>query len=70
MVQVSALMALSNKGNLTVRKSHARNEERVNITMRKVNILISMDDDSDWQSCLNYINVDLKLLKSKDLICF
>ena len=33
-----------------IRKSHARNGEWVNITMRKVNILLSMDDDADWKS--------------------
>ncbi|GKC70752.1 hypothetical protein Tco_1116635 [Tanacetum coccineum] len=43
-------------------KNHARNGEGINITIRKVNILLSMDEDSDWQNYLKYINVDLKIL--------
>jgi hypothetical protein len=46
-VHVSALMALSEDNKLAVGKNHARNGEWVSITMRKVNILLSMDDDSD-----------------------
>jgi hypothetical protein len=52
-------MALSDDNMMAVGKSHARNGEWVNITMKKVNILLSMDDDADWQSYLNYLNVDL-----------
>lgn len=48
-VHISALMALSDDNKLAVGKSHARNGEWVNITMRKVNILLSMDDDADWK---------------------
>ncbi|MGM2984712.1 hypothetical protein, partial [Bacillus cereus group sp. BC60] len=59
-VEVSALMAISEVNKLVVGKNHARNGEWVNITMGKVHIVLSMDDDSDWQNYLNYINVDLK----------
>ncbi|GJV89079.1 retrovirus-related pol polyprotein from transposon TNT 1-94 [Tanacetum coccineum] len=45
---------------LTVTKSQARNGEWVDITMRKVNTLLSMDEDADWQNYLKYINIDLK----------
>nr|GEU99288.1 retrovirus-related Pol polyprotein from transposon TNT 1-94 [Tanacetum cinerariifolium] len=45
---------------LTVGKNHARNGEWIDITMRKVNILLSMDEDVDWQNYLKYINIDLK----------
>nr|GFA23280.1 hypothetical protein [Tanacetum cinerariifolium] len=44
---------------LTVGKSHARNGEWVDITIRKINTLLSMDEDDDWQNYLNYINIDL-----------
>nr|GEV25633.1 retrovirus-related Pol polyprotein from transposon TNT 1-94 [Tanacetum cinerariifolium] len=33
---------------------------QVNITIRKVNTLLSMDEDADWQNYLKYINIDLK----------
>ena len=69
-VHVSALMALSEDNKLAVGKSHARNGEWVNITMRKVNILLSMDDEYDWQSYLNYINVDLKFVEEQRLNLF
>ncbi|GKA08643.1 ribonuclease H-like domain-containing protein, partial [Tanacetum coccineum] len=39
--------------------NHARNGEWIDITMKKVNILLSMDEDSDWQNYLKYINIDL-----------
>nr|GEU92875.1 retrovirus-related Pol polyprotein from transposon TNT 1-94 [Tanacetum cinerariifolium] len=45
---------------LTVGKSHARNGEWVDITIRKVNTLLSMDKDADWQNYLKYINTDLR----------
>ncbi|GKE55601.1 hypothetical protein Tco_1494786 [Tanacetum coccineum] len=58
--QVKVLMALADD-ELTVRKSHARNGEWVDITIRKVNTLFSMDEDADWQNYLKYINIDLKI---------
>ncbi|GJS80346.1 retrotransposon protein, putative, ty1-copia subclass [Tanacetum coccineum] len=45
--KVKVLMALADD-ELTVGKSHARNGEWVDITMRKVNTLLSMDEDADW----------------------
>ena len=69
-VKVSALMALAEDDKLAVGKNHARNGEWVNITMRKVNILLSMDDNSDWQSYINYINVDLKYVEEQRLNLF
>ncbi|GJR08043.1 hypothetical protein Tco_0790695 [Tanacetum coccineum] len=50
---------------LTVGKNHARNGEWIDITMRKVNILLSMDEDADWQNYLKYINIDLKFVKEQ-----
>nr|GEV61098.1 retrotransposon protein, putative, Ty1-copia subclass [Tanacetum cinerariifolium] len=34
---------------LTLRKDNAHNGEWIDITMRKVNILLFMDDDADWK---------------------
>nr|GEX80303.1 retrovirus-related Pol polyprotein from transposon TNT 1-94 [Tanacetum cinerariifolium] len=49
---------------ITVGKSHARNGEWVDITIRKVNTLISMDEDADWQ---NYLKDELLSLKQAKL---
>ncbi|GJR40306.1 hypothetical protein Tco_1215990 [Tanacetum coccineum] len=64
--QVKVLMALADD-ELTVRKSHARNGEWVDITIRKVNTLLSMDEDVDWQNYLKYINIDLKFIEEQRL---
>ncbi|GJV61850.1 hypothetical protein Tco_1467950 [Tanacetum coccineum] len=56
--RVQVLMALSDD-ELSVVKNHARNGEWIDITMKKLNILLSMDEDSDWQNYLKYINIDL-----------
>ncbi|GJU98140.1 retrovirus-related pol polyprotein from transposon TNT 1-94 [Tanacetum coccineum] len=65
--QVKVLMALDDD-ELTVRKSHAGNDEWVDITMRKVNTLLSMDEDAEWQNYLKYINIDLKFVEEQRLI--
>nr|GFA54295.1 retrovirus-related Pol polyprotein from transposon TNT 1-94 [Tanacetum cinerariifolium] len=44
--QVKVLIALADD-ELTVGMNHARNDEWIDITMRKVNILLSMDEDTD-----------------------
>ncbi|GJT44496.1 hypothetical protein Tco_0953211 [Tanacetum coccineum] len=62
MTQVNVLMALADD-ELVVGKNHARNGEWIDITMRKVNILLSMDEDADWQ---NYLKTLLALLPEKD----
>ncbi|GJY11464.1 retrovirus-related pol polyprotein from transposon TNT 1-94 [Tanacetum coccineum] len=59
--EVKVVMALADD-ELTMRKNHARNGEWVDIIIRKVNILLSMDEDADWQNYLNYINNDLRCL--------
>nr|GEY36718.1 retrovirus-related Pol polyprotein from transposon TNT 1-94 [Tanacetum cinerariifolium] len=56
--QIKVLTALAND-ELTVGKNHARNGEWIDITMKKVNILLSMDEDADWKNYLKYINIDL-----------
>ncbi|GJU83854.1 retrovirus-related pol polyprotein from transposon TNT 1-94 [Tanacetum coccineum] len=64
--QVKVLMALADD-ELTVGKSHARNGEWVDITIRKVNTLLSMDEDADWQNYLKNINIDLKFVEEQRL---
>ncbi|GJW62646.1 hypothetical protein Tco_0111981 [Tanacetum coccineum] len=64
--QVKVPMALADD-ELTVGKSHARNDEWVDITIRKVNTLLSMDEDVDWQNYLKYINIDLKFVEEQRL---
>ncbi|GKD07786.1 retrovirus-related pol polyprotein from transposon TNT 1-94 [Tanacetum coccineum] len=60
---VKVLMALADD-ELTVGKIHARNSEWVDITMRKVNTLLPMDEDADWQ---NYLKDELLILKQAKL---
>ncbi|GKA11316.1 hypothetical protein Tco_0690749 [Tanacetum coccineum] len=64
--QVKVLMALADD-ELTVRKNHAHNGEWIDITIRKVNILLSMDEDADWKYYLKYINIDLKFVEEQRL---
>nr|GFA76055.1 retrovirus-related Pol polyprotein from transposon TNT 1-94 [Tanacetum cinerariifolium] len=64
--QVKVLMALADD-ELTVGKSHAQNDEWVDITIRKVNTLLSMDEDVDWKNYLKYINIDLKFVEEQRL---
>ncbi|GJZ41686.1 hypothetical protein Tco_0588572 [Tanacetum coccineum] len=52
---------------LTVGKNHARNGEWIDITMKKVNILLSIDEDADWQNYLKYNNIDLKFVEEQRL---
>ncbi|GJS15496.1 hypothetical protein Tco_0409968 [Tanacetum coccineum] len=59
MTQVKVLTALADN-ELAVGKNHARNGEWIDITMRKITILLSMDKTDDWQTYLKYINIDLK----------
>ncbi|GJU16291.1 retrovirus-related pol polyprotein from transposon TNT 1-94 [Tanacetum coccineum] len=55
---VKVLMALVDD-ELSMGNNHARNGEWIDITIRKVNILLYMDEDADWQNYLKYINIDL-----------
>ncbi|GKB24225.1 hypothetical protein Tco_0863626 [Tanacetum coccineum] len=50
--QVKDLTALADY-ELSVGKNHARNGEWIDITMKKVNILLSMDENLDWQPISN-----------------
>ncbi|GKF91780.1 hypothetical protein Tco_0275481, partial [Tanacetum coccineum] len=64
--EVKVLMALADD-ELLVGKNHARNGEWIDITMKKVNIILSMDEDSDWQNYLKYIHIDLKYIEEQRL---
>ncbi|GKC06663.1 hypothetical protein Tco_0998273 [Tanacetum coccineum] len=66
MTHVKVLMALADD-ELSMAKNHARNGEWIDITMKKVNILLSMDEESDWQTYLKYINIDLKYVEEQRL---
>nr|GEZ28609.1 retrovirus-related Pol polyprotein from transposon TNT 1-94 [Tanacetum cinerariifolium] len=56
--QVKVLMALADDV-LSVGKNRARIGKWIDITMRKVTIILSMDEDADWKNYLKYINIDL-----------
>ncbi|GJV38185.1 hypothetical protein Tco_1410662 [Tanacetum coccineum] len=60
--KIKVLMALAEDEELTVGKNHAKNGKWIDITMRKVNILLSIDKDADWKTYLNNINIDIKFL--------
>ncbi|GJS11707.1 hypothetical protein Tco_0368503 [Tanacetum coccineum] len=64
--QVKVLIALVDD-ELTVEKNHARNGEWIDITMKKVNILLFIDEDADWQNYLKYNNIDLKFIEEQRL---
>nr|GEV09951.1 hypothetical protein [Tanacetum cinerariifolium] len=65
--RVKVLMALVDD-ELYVGKNHACNGECIDVTMGKVNILLSMDEDADWQNYHVYINIDLKFVKEQILM--
>ncbi|GJW64167.1 retrovirus-related pol polyprotein from transposon TNT 1-94 [Tanacetum coccineum] len=64
--QVKVLMALADD-ELAVGKNHAMNREWIDITMRKVNIILSLDEDSEWQNYVKYISIDLKFFEEQRL---
>ncbi|GJY03460.1 hypothetical protein Tco_0369400 [Tanacetum coccineum] len=64
--QVNVLMALADD-ELSVGKNHARNGEWIDITMKKVNILLSVDENLDWQTYRKYINIDIKYVEDQRL---
>nr|GFA70056.1 hypothetical protein [Tanacetum cinerariifolium] len=60
--QVKVLMAIVDD-ELTIVKNYARNSEWIDITMRKVNIILSMDKDADWKKYFKSINIDIKFIE-------
>ncbi|GKF50244.1 hypothetical protein Tco_0146711, partial [Tanacetum coccineum] len=63
---VQVLMALADD-ELSVGKNHALHGEWIDITMKKVNIILSMDEILDWQNYLKYINIDLNYVEEQRL---
>ncbi|GKD13990.1 hypothetical protein Tco_1198397 [Tanacetum coccineum] len=77
MVEVKVLMALANDENVAVGKESARNGEWVKILMKKVHTLLTMEDNDDRKTFLNYLCIDLNyaeeqrnniMLKYRDLV--
>ncbi|GJU91493.1 hypothetical protein Tco_1303916 [Tanacetum coccineum] len=66
MTQGKVLMALADD-ELSMGKNHACNGKWIDITIKKVNILLFMDKDFDWQTYLKYINIDLKYVEEQRL---
>nr|GEZ04261.1 feruloyl CoA ortho-hydroxylase 1-like [Tanacetum cinerariifolium] len=66
-INVKVLMTLADD-ELSVGKNHARNSKWIDITMRKVNILLTMNEDADWQNYLNYINIHIKASPSSEVM--
>ncbi|GJU21207.1 hypothetical protein Tco_1154549 [Tanacetum coccineum] len=66
--KMKAKLALLEGSPLThVGKESCRNGEWVDIIIKKVNTLLSMDEDADWQTNLKYINIDLKFVEEQRL---
>ncbi|GJZ47954.1 hypothetical protein Tco_0601786 [Tanacetum coccineum] len=61
--RVQVLMSLADD-ELSVGKNNARNGEWVDITIRKVNILVSIDEDSNWQSASDLLALKQAKLKA------
>ncbi|GJV64777.1 hypothetical protein Tco_1475605, partial [Tanacetum coccineum] len=64
--EVKVLIALADD-ELSVGKNHARNGEWIDIPIKKVNTLLSMNEASDWQNYLKYIIIDLKFVEDQRL---
>ncbi|GKA84837.1 retrovirus-related pol polyprotein from transposon TNT 1-94 [Tanacetum coccineum] len=77
MTEVKVLMALADDENVDVGKESARNGEWVKIFIRKVHILLDMEDNDERKSFIDYLCIDLNyveeqrnnlVLKHRDLI--
>ncbi|GJR09589.1 hypothetical protein Tco_0792241 [Tanacetum coccineum] len=55
MVQLKVLMDRADDDH-DVGKNHARNSKWIDITMRKTNILLSMDKDANWRHSVNEVS--------------
>ncbi|GJT45281.1 retrovirus-related pol polyprotein from transposon TNT 1-94 [Tanacetum coccineum] len=68
-----ALLEASPSSSQNPKTFQPKNKERVmlamvnGITISKINTLLSMDEDADWQTYLKYINIDLKFVEEQRL---
>nr|GEY67086.1 hypothetical protein [Tanacetum cinerariifolium] len=77
MTEVKVLMALNDDENVDVGKESARNGELVKITMKKVHILLDIEDNDERKYFIDFLCIDLNyieeqrnnlMLKHRDLI--
>nr|GEV41566.1 retrovirus-related Pol polyprotein from transposon TNT 1-94 [Tanacetum cinerariifolium] len=64
MVKLKVLMALA-KDNEVVSKEGARNGEWIKISMRKVQTLLEMEDNTDRKNYLDYFYFDLNYIEEQ-----
>ncbi|GKF46949.1 hypothetical protein Tco_0136751, partial [Tanacetum coccineum] len=62
---VKVLMALADDENVAVGKESAKNGEWVNISIRKVHILLDMKDNDERKYFLYYLCIDLNCVKDQ-----
>ncbi|GJZ11291.1 hypothetical protein Tco_0546050, partial [Tanacetum coccineum] len=65
MVKVKILMALANDENVAVGKESSRNGEWVKILMKKVYTLLTMEDNDDRKTFLDYLCINLNYVKEQ-----
>ncbi|GJW93812.1 hypothetical protein Tco_0173484 [Tanacetum coccineum] len=63
--QIKALMALADEERVSVVKESARNGEWIKISMKKVHILLKMEDNDDRKSFLDYMCIDLNYVEEQ-----
>nr|GEY46371.1 retrovirus-related Pol polyprotein from transposon TNT 1-94 [Tanacetum cinerariifolium] len=64
MVEEKVLMALAEENDV-VSKEGAKNSELVKISMRKIHILLKMEDNDDRKVCLDYLYIDLNCVEEQ-----
>ncbi|GJS15109.1 hypothetical protein Tco_0409581 [Tanacetum coccineum] len=67
MTKVKVLMALADDENVAIGKESARNGEWVKISMRKVHILLDMEDSDKRKSFLEYLCIDLNYVEDEQI---
>ncbi|GKD89190.1 hypothetical protein Tco_1364697, partial [Tanacetum coccineum] len=63
--EIKALMALTDEERISVGKESARNGEWTKITIKKVHILLEMEDNDDRKSFLDYLCIDLNYVEEQ-----
>ncbi|GJS51045.1 hypothetical protein Tco_0624407 [Tanacetum coccineum] len=65
MVEVKVLMALADDENTVVGKESVKNDEWVKIAMRKAHTFLSMEDNDDRKTFLDYLYIDLTYVEEQ-----